>query len=243
MSTLRDRRIVVARDPERAAPLVRYCHEAGARASALALTQSVGPLDGGLALEAAADRIDEFDWILFTSARGVRALDLYPSLAHATRYACVGPSTAQALETRGYRAEVVASGDGGVALAELLIARYPDAGPLLFIGAQIPAGGMLERLRDAGMIVEHVASYATVPRELTAGELESLEAADIVVVAAPSAVSALARYVLPSSAVLVASGPTTARAARDAGFRVVEASSSDFQAVFEALQHAVEFLS
>jgi len=242
VSTLRNRRIVVARDPSRAAALVDRIEEAGGRAHSFALTQSVEPRDGGALLSAAADRIEAFEWVLFTSARGVRALDDYPALTRAARFGVVGPTTARELENRGCRAELVGTGAGGAELAGLLIALYPDSGPLLFIGAEAPAGGLVERLREAGMVVEHVANYATVPRSLGIEETQSLAEADIVVLAAPSAVLALLDYSLKPSLVLVASGPTTARAAQDAGFLVVEASSPDIDAVFLALETAVETL-
>ena len=242
MSTFLDRRIVVARSAQRAAPLAERLRAAGARVSSVELTTTRAPSDGGEGLRTAAARIDDFDWLLFSSARGAEALDVYPDLKRARHIAAVGPTTAAALEQRGCRADLVASGTGGAELADLILEQTSDSGPLLFIGAQSPAGGLVERLTAAGREVVHVASYQTVPRDLCDDEREILNEAEIIVVAAPSGVAALHRELTRRDVVVVATGPTTSRAARDAEFRVVEAATPAIDDLVEALGRGVEMI-
>ena len=240
MSSFLDRRIVVARSAQRAAPLLERLRAAGAKVSSVEFTTSIAPSDGGEALRAAAERIDDFDWLLLSSARGVDALDSHPELKRARRIAVVGPTTEAALEQRGCRADIVASGTGGVELADLVLLQPSDSGPLLFVGAQSPAGGLVERLTAAGREVVQAASYQTVPRDLHDDEIQLVKTAEIMVVAAPSGVAALHNRPTGRDLVMVATGPTTSRAARDAGFRVVEAATPAIDDLIEALERGVE---
>ena len=72
----------------------------------------ITPPDDFSELDAALDRIDDYDWILFTSANGVRStLDRLRQLGRDVRWlkgpkiGAIGPKTAEALETVGVGVE------------------------------------------------------------------------------------------------------------------------------------------
>lgn len=236
------RRIVVAREEQRAQDLLDYLRSFDADAVALPLTMTSSPLDGGEALREAATRANDYDWLLLSSARAVVALDDFPTLREIPHVAVVGPATAEALASRGLEAALIASGTGGVELAHLLLDQETASGRMLFVGAQSPAGGLVDELREAGRDVDVVASYATIPRPVSDAEVETLKQSDIIIVSAPSAVHALSALLGPHSCLIVATGPTTAQAARSAGFKVFEADTPDLVAVSQAVEAAAETL-
>jgi uroporphyrinogen-III synthase len=93
------------------------------------------------------------------------------------------------------------------------------AGPVLFPCGEIRRDELPTRLRQEGVEVDEVVCY----RSVVAGEdaaREALRRADILIVASPSVAQLLARTSASSSRPsLLAVGPTTATAARAAGWR------------------------
>ena len=92
-----------------------------------------GPLD------AAIDRLDEFDWLVFTSANGVRFFlqrlerpGPRPAGPGPLRLAAIGPATAEALAGFHLRADLVPDSFRSEALAAALLGRA--------VGAEDPAG-------------------------------------------------------------------------------------------------------
>jgi uroporphyrinogen III methyltransferase/synthase len=99
----------------------------------LAPTVAIGPVADSAALDAAINRLAEYDWLVFTSANGVRFFvqrliqqneDLRV-LGH-LKLAAIGPATAQALAQLHLRADLVPTTFRSEALAELLgkVARH-----------------------------------------------------------------------------------------------------------------------
>jgi uroporphyrinogen III methyltransferase/synthase len=120
-------------------------------------------------VDQALERIASFDWVIFTSANGVRSFlkrlqegggDL--RALHGIRVAAIGPATAAALQDVGlhpdlvpdeYRAEAILEAmDRELGGMRFLIPRAAEAREVL------PAG-----LRERGAQVEVVAVYRTVP--------------------------------------------------------------------------------
>lgn len=101
-------RVVVARSPEQAAPLLAQLTRAGARASAVPLVRSMPLADAGPLDRALVDlRAGRYDWCIVTSTRtldalasrsgpsGVGAVPAPAEALAATRVAAVGPATAR----------------------------------------------------------------------------------------------------------------------------------------------------
>lgn len=174
------RRIVVTRPRAQAASFVERLSDAGAEVIPCPTIEIVPPASWD-ALDAAIRRLEEFDWLVFTSVNGVRMFfDRLRHLGrdvralHRARLAAVGPQTAQALEERGllpdvvpaeFRAEGVAGvmAEAGVSGQRVLLPRAAGAREIL-----------PELLREAGANVEEVHSYETVVARVDIGEVRDL---------------------------------------------------------------------
>jgi uroporphyrinogen III methyltransferase/synthase len=193
------------------------------------------------ALEAAAGRVGDYDWIVFSSANAVdRFIGLLPdgrALA-GVRLAAVGPATAAALAAHRLLVDLVPD----EATAEGLLAALPAAptgsadrpGRVLFPRAAEARDVLGPGLRATGWEVDEVEAYRTVtagPADGVTDEvIQAAVAADVITFSSPSTVD---RYVQLSGgrvpAVVACIGPLTAEAARNAGL-VVDAVAEEHTA-------------
>jgi uroporphyrinogen-III synthase len=234
LGALAGRRVVVTRRPGQASPLSSLLQDRGAAVSEvpsieIAAAPDVKPLDEALA------NLGRYDWVVFTSANAVNAvlgrltvLGLEPRLeARGPKVAAVGPATAASLR-RAFPQDRVALAPEesfrGVAVAETFARRGIAGARVLVPGSSRARPELPAALREAGATVDVVVAYATVePPGLRERVAEALaEGFDLVAFASPSAVESFAHAAgerargLPA----VAIGPTTAEAARAAGFDV-----------------------
>ena len=163
--------------------------------------------------------LDGYDWLVVTSRTGAREIGRR-GRGRPGRVAAIGHATAAAL--------------GGVDLVpavstqEGLLAELPrPAGRVLFAGAEGARRLLVDELG-----ADFVATYRT--RELPP---EAPLAADLAVLASPSAARAFAAAAADIPAVSI--GPETTRAANEAGVRVVaEASTQDVDGLVDAVTRA-----
>lgn len=225
--------VLVTRATDQASRLSRLLREYGAEPIELPAIQIVPPEDFS-ELDAAVERLDRYDWVIFTSVNGVdRFFDRVAALekdARAfgrSRIAAIGTATADRLGEHGLRAdfmperfvaEEVMSGlvECGIAGKHVLLPRAELARDVL------PAG-----LRDAGANVDVVVAYRTLPAEPAPDALRRVEAGevDIVTFASSSTVRNLVsllggRTDLLERSFIACIGPITARTAADLGLRV-----------------------
>lgn len=165
--------------------------------------------------------VPTYDWIVFTSANGVRyawehAAD---ALQHHPRIAVVGPATAAAVTARGgsvcvmapvYVAESLADALGDVVGARILWPRGKEARSVL---------GQTWRARGAW--VDECVVYATRPAPLPSDAAALVHTVDIATFASPSAVRRFVEsFGVDTKARVLCIGPVTAAAARQHGLRV-----------------------
>ena len=164
--------VVLLRTPDRAGPMTAELQARGARVHLLPLIDFRLPADTAT-VSAGLQELGEgaFDWIIFTSATTVRALERFaaasgstlPELASGTRVAAVGSGTRQALSGRGVHAELVPEADQS---ARGLAAAWPAPGNgrnrLLLPQADIADPFLRTALADAGWDVQAVTAYETV---------------------------------------------------------------------------------
>jgi uroporphyrinogen-III synthase len=208
--------VVVTRAAGRDAPLASALRGAGFDVVCCPLieieTIDDGPVDVG-----------GYDWVVVTSAHGAAEL-ARRRVGELGRVAAVGEATAAALRAHGLVADFVprrSTQDG-------LVAEFPrPAGRVLFVGAE---GARTLIVSELG--AEFRAVYRT--REL---HPDPPPAGDLAVLSSPSAVRALAA--LDCDLPVVAIGPQTAEAARDAGLAVVaEARRPSVEALVDAVREA-----
>ena len=182
------------------------------------------------------DRLDEYDWVAFTSANGVRALaararrrGFDPADIGRCRLAAVGPATASALAASIRAADVIASTFGAEVLArEIPVVR---GNRLLFPCGAMTRDALPLALRERGAVVDDVIVYRSVAGEGVPAVAAALRDgdADAVMFASPSAVSFVAQALGRHSRLtrktvdvrrtgVFCLGPTTEAAARAAGF-------------------------
>lgn len=214
--------VVVTR--ERPGELGRLLTDAGATVDHVPLIEVVDPIDRRPLGDALA-RLEEFDWLMVTSAAGAERVGATAQHAD-VRLAAVGTATARRLSdlagrpvdlvpSRQLAAELAAEFDrSGHAPARILVAQADRASSVLG-----------ESLRAAGNDVTEVVVYRTRLREPTDDERRRIATADAMLLASGSAATSLmgslgqgAPSALPP--IVVAIGPSTADAAVRSGLKV-----------------------
>jgi uroporphyrinogen III methyltransferase / synthase len=223
--------IIVTRPEGDSDPLVPALRERGYRVHAVPTMQTES-------LDFDAGVLADCDWIVVTSARGVKALAAIPP---GPRFAAVGPETARALRARGVEPSHVPERADGADLGDTL----PDvAGKRVALVRASAAGTDLpDRLRRRGATVEDVIAYRTVEGPpASAGKLrDALADEDLraVVFASGSAVRGFLELGGSARLPAITIGPRTTHTARDHGFRVIaEADSQSASGLAGAVIHA-----
>lgn len=251
---LAGRRIVVTRAQEQAGGLVARLRELGAEpviCSAIAFA----PPEDAAALDAAVARIAQYDWLILTSANGVRALlermraqGRGPEALRGLTVGAIGPATAQTLAEYGVQAQFVPS----VYVAEGILAEIGDVAGrrVLLPRADIARAELALGLRARGALVDEIAAYRTVPGPGARDLPDLLRRGAVSAVTFTS--SSTVRYLLDSleaggleraearallnRAAVVCIGPITAATAREEQLRVdAEAREYTSAGVVQAL--------
>ena len=250
---LAGKRIVITRAAAQSEALARELTVRGAIPVVLPLVSFAEPEDFA-PLDAAITSIQQFDWMILTSAQAVRAVvkrseELKVSLIRTGKklqIACVGPVTAEAVRQAGFRVEYVAETHTGAALAEELGKRLQGA--KVFLPRSDRANPDLPpALKRHGALVTEVIAYRALrPDVLDKRNLRQIAdgAADAVLFFSPSAVQHFAELfggeqlrALQDKLAITAVGPVTASALRAAGVqRTVLAKDTTAPAVVEALE-------
>ncbi len=241
-SSLERPRVLVTRPVERAGPLAAALRERGLEpvnvptirivegSSERAETAPPGQRGEWSAdLRRAVERIEEYDWVLVTSAHGARAIAraFHGRRPARPRWAAVGPATSAALAAHGLSADFVPRRNDARALAVELPLKRGEL--VLLARAASGTAGLVEDLRARGANVDEVVAYGTVEgpeasRTLLTRALGG-EGPRAVILASGSSVRGLVRLTLPESVDAVLSlpaiciGRATAEAARRVGFR------------------------
>jgi uroporphyrinogen III methyltransferase/synthase len=230
------KRILVTRTREQAGELGALLRDHGAEVIETPVIRIVPPEDFG-PLDRALARAAEYDWLIFTSVNGVRAVrdrlwetGLDIRALHGPRIAAIGPRTAEECQAVGLRPSVVPAeyvaenlaatlGAEGVSGQRILIARAAEAREVL-----------PDTLINLGTQVEVVPAYQTVPDTDGLARLaDALDAGDIDIITFASSstvrffVEALGQdraQALTSHAKIACIGPITAQTAKALGLRV-----------------------
>ena len=255
---LRDRLVVLTRPEGRGAEWKSTLADAGAAVIELPLLEiSFEPDEDTLA--DVLDTIGEYDWIVFTSANGVRGFfdrffQRFSDIRSVggARFACVGPATEKAL--RGYHldADLVAAQPDAVALGRELMTKYNVENQKLVIATGNLAGNELPRLlMEEGLAIVDILKVYSTDQKSVAEAPEAAEfrrrGADVIVFASPSAVESFmhqAASLRPDVGArqpkVVAVGPTTADAVRRAGIPLAgTAAAPTAKAIREAIIEAL----
>ena len=219
-------RVIVTRARAQSSSLVERLAAAGAFAVEVPVIEIADPSDGGAGLRQALSRIDEFEWVVLTSANAVERCWRHLGRSRAVRsvkFAAIGDATAAALAAHDVVADLVAERF----VAESLVEIFPspskpgEAAVLLPCAAEarevLPLG-----IGAKGSRVEVVAAYRTVHASLDESHFTALAHADAITFTSSSTVTGYLELVggelVPP--VVACIGPVTARAAMKAGLSV-----------------------
>jgi uroporphyrinogen-III synthase len=238
-------KIVLTREDGVGSDYVEALIARGAHVVAVPLTRTAPPSDGGARLATALGTVKRFAWLVVTSARGVDAIfervkdaAIFSSL----KVGVVGDATAHALARHGIEPDVVATKKSATSLVGAIGERGAESGAILYPRSAQALPALIDGLKENGWKVEDPEAYRTIPIE-NPHPLDTLFRADVVVVFAPSAVSALASLRMAGDRQpppLVAIGETTGHAVRENGFILAAvAATPDIDGLVGALQEVI----
>lgn len=242
---LAGRKVVVTRPRAQAQGFVAALAEAGAEVVPLPVIETGPPPDGGAALAAAAERLDSFSWVVFTSANGVEALMGRVRDARSfgrARIAAIGPATAAALSRYRLVADLVPSSYVAEGLLEAFPPPGESGGAVLLARAAVARDVLPRGLEAMGWRVEVVDAYATRPLRPSEDALAEAASADAVAFTSPSTaeafLAALGGDPHRFAGIAACIGPVTAARAAELGFEVaVSVAEHTTEGLAEGLVH------
>ena len=249
-------RVLVTRPREQAAEMVDRLAIMGAETIEAPMIRIVPPEDLG-PLQRAADNVDAFDWIVFTSANSVESF--MSALLEGSRdvrslkgpqICTVGTGTAERLAKYGIKADLIPDEFRGEAVVAAL-ARHGslDGLRVLVPRADIGRDVIADGLRHAGALVTDVVAYRTVLEDAQQEHGPDVyrllldNAIDVVTFTSPSAVRNFASIYgkeqtidLLARTTVAVIGPVTAEAATQLGLAVtVQPATSTIPALVDAI--------
>jgi len=245
------RRVLVTRAREDAGRLTALVAAQGGEAVEFPAI-AVEPVSDYQALDQAVRQLGSYQWVVFTSANGVRffwerlwALGRDARALAGVKVAAIGPRTAEALGRLGLRVDLVPQEFRAEAVLAALLKRTAPGERVLCPRAQGAREVLVRGLAESGRHVDEVATYRTVAGKGDPGELrERLGRGEIdaVTFTSSSTVHSLVRTLgeeaqrLLAGTVLAAIGPVTARTLADYGLACpVTASRYTVEGLVEAL--------
>ena len=250
---LAGRRIAVTRAREQSPELARKLVTLGAEVIELPLITISKEIDRDILAEVLTE-LASYDWIVFTSANGVRyffeefhrIFDDIRSLGF-LRFAAVGETTAAVIREQHIKVECQPKEATAEALAADLIATGSlDSAKVLVITGNLNRDDLMKKLEDARAIVDRLQVYKTEKTDLTADPAAAdfrARGADAILLASSSAVQSLVdqaaalKLAKEAKRPLAGSiGPQTSESMKKVGMPV------DFEAKAPGLDSLVEAL-
>ena len=225
------KRILVTRARSQASKLTAALEQMGAQVIEAPAIELQAPADDYAALDRAIGHLQDYKWLIFTSANGVehffKRLALAGKDARALGYAriaAIGAATAAKLTEHGIRADVVPGEYRAEAVLEALQGKLPPRAEILIPRAEEAREILPDTLWAQGHKVDVVPAYRTVQGEADGASLrEQMEGGkiDLVTFTSSSTVTNLLKIIGdagPLRQVKTACiGPVTAETARKKG--------------------------
>jgi uroporphyrinogen III methyltransferase/synthase len=242
MEPLAGLRMVVTRAEQQAEELAQPLRERGASVILLPVIGIAPPANAAPLAEAIAE-IDRYDWIVFTSVNGIRALGKQQCRA---RVATVGAATREFAERNGWTVAITPETYVAEALVEALGTEGLSGQRMLIPSAAVRRDVVREELTRRGAIVDVVEAYRNViPAEAgeMAREVFRLPFPDWVTFASSSAVENLVSLVAVERlrrSRIASIGPVTSETVRACGMQAAaEARAHTIGGLIDAIVQAV----
>ncbi len=236
---LEGRTVLVTRPREEAEELAVPLRSLGAHVLVAPIIRLEPGDEAGVGEAAREVAEGRFDWIVFTSAAGVRAWFGRTDGRPTSRVAAVGSGTAEALRSEGVEPDLVPETFTTEALGE----AFPEgSGRVLLPRADLATDDLEVALAGKGWATVRVVVYRIRHEERLPEKVEAALAAgvvDAVTLTSASTVEGFARAT-PERPPAVCIGPVTADAARRAGFSVDEvADPHTIDGLVDAVERAL----
>jgi len=231
-TSLAGRTVVLTRPLQQSIQLERELIALGAHVVQMPLIAIALPLDKGEALNTSLANLQQYEWLVVTSANGAaQVAGALSQMSVRPKLAAVGKATADALGVQVDFVPTIARGDE-------LVAQFPQgSGRVLLAQAQDVDGAVADGLRARGYVVDAIAAYSTEAVAPSNDDMELALRADAVVFYSGSAVrSWCAAFGATSPKAVIAIGkPTEAVSHASALRNVAVASEPTTDAVVAAL--------
>jgi uroporphyrinogen III methyltransferase/synthase len=186
-------------------------------------------------LDAAIKNLEEYEWLIFTSANGVaffferlfaKKKDIRD--LKGVKICCIGPATAQQVESKGIRVDLVPQKFISEGILKSFSGKNLRGKKILLARAAEARDVLPEGLKKLGAIVDVATAYQTVNSGKKKNELEELfkeNQVDVVTFTSSSTVHNFIKimgsgFKLPKGVKIACIGPVTAAAAKKTGFPV-----------------------
>ncbi len=219
-------RVLVTRAPHQASALGDALAAHGLRVVAVATIALTPPTDDYATLDREVMRLDEYDWLLFTSANAVavfaeRLEDQAVPLS--CGIASIGAATSKALRDAGFPVRLQAQTAVAESLAKTMLPHARDA-RMLLVRAEAGRDVLIDQLTAAGAEVTLAPAYRTVvPADSVERLRRELPTVDAITFTSSSSVINLFEVLrashlpLPQHVVLASIGPVTSATIRELG--------------------------
>lgn len=246
------KRIVITRTRDQASTLRESLEQLGAEAIEIPSIEVRDP-QSWQTMDQAISRLEDFDYLVFTSANGVRKfLQRLPVCGRDVRdlkgieIGAIGPGTAAEIKATGIRVDFMPKEYVAEGLIEHLKGVEVRGKSFLIPRAKVARDVLPSALEERGARVEVVEAYETVRPEFAPGELERLltPAPDAVTFTSSSTVTNFTKLLeseglrgILERVALASIGPITSETIRKQGLQVsVEAVESTIAGLVQALQ-------
>lgn len=232
------KRVLVTRARSQASALSERIEALGGEAIEFPVIRITRPARQDL-LDAALSRLEDYDWVVFTSANGVksffrrlRELKLDIRRMAKAKVAAIGPQTAEALMEKGLQVDVLPGEYRAEALVEAMASRVKAGEKVLLPRADIARKVLARELERLGAEVTEVDAYDTRVGTENADEVARLLEEGAIHVITFTSSSTVRNFVqairtvredwksLIAAAQIACIGPITARTAEELGLGV-----------------------
>lgn len=245
------KRVLVTRTRKQASKLVKLLEDLGAECLELPTIEIV-PVDDYGPLDQALSRLEEYDWLVFTSVNGVEffferlfGLGKDVRTLHRARLAAIGTATAEALKKYGLLVDLLPKEFRAEGLLEALSKEDLKDKKILIPRAREAREILPEKLREMGAEVDVIPVYQTIlPREGKEKLHQALkEGVDVITFTSSSTAQNLLKLLgeeahsLLKGVVLASIGPITSETLRKAGLKpTIEAQEYTIPGLVKAIQ-------
>ncbi len=242
-------RVLVTRAPHQASALGDALAAHGLRIASVATITLAPPTDDYATLDREITRLDEYDWLLFTSANAVavfaeRLEDERVPLS--CGIASIGAATSKALREAGFPVRLQAQTAVAESLAKALL-PHAKGSRMLLVRAETGRDVLVEQLTAADAEVTLAPAYQMViPTESVDRLCRELPTVDAVTFTSSSSVSNFfallqaSALTLPAGVVLASIGPVTSATLREHGCKpTVEAREPSVASLASAVSTAL----